>query len=403
MKKIFTGLGLLVVAGMLIAAVVPPSTGGGSGTGDMTKAVYDADDNGIIDAAALPVAGTGDFLADGTVPMTGPLNFAQQDATNIMHLEVEGNATVATNLTAGKQLLSPNFVPISGSTAAAITNGMYSRAANNVNFAAAGYEQIEINSGGLTLQSGLHLDLDGAYIGFGETEDTYFYRDAANTLAQRNGTISQTNRIYGTYTDASNYERLSLYHDGSGDAFVVAGTAGTGGDDQNLNLGTAGAGSIKTSAPLDFNNAAGITNAIYGEFDNLSVDDVSSTTINATTVNAPNWNAGVLSITNMIRPQWTEVTLDGTNAVINMTNSPNFYWSTTTSNYITFSNITEEAQGCILIYTPEGEQINFTNRINNLSTNRYAPVFQSTNQTWIAYSVTFGTDETNVTLGISVK
>jgi len=33
------------------------------------------------------------------------------------------------------------------------------------------------------------------------------YRDAANTLALRNGTNAQTFRVYNTYTDASNYER----------------------------------------------------------------------------------------------------------------------------------------------------------------------------------------------------
>ena len=37
--------------------------------------------------------------------------------------------------------------------------------------------------------------------------DVVLNRDAADTLAQRNGTSAQTSRIYGTYTDASNYER----------------------------------------------------------------------------------------------------------------------------------------------------------------------------------------------------
>ena len=41
------------------------------------------------------------------------------------------------------------------------------------------------------------------------TVDLVLYRDAANTLAQRNGTSAQTIRVYNTYTDASNYERLS--------------------------------------------------------------------------------------------------------------------------------------------------------------------------------------------------
>lgn len=37
--------------------------------------------------------------------------------------------------------------------------------------------------------------------------DAFLYRDAAQTIAQRNGTNPQTFRLYNTYTDASNYER----------------------------------------------------------------------------------------------------------------------------------------------------------------------------------------------------
>ena len=37
--------------------------------------------------------------------------------------------------------------------------------------------------------------------------DTILLRDAAATLAQRNGTTAQSFRVYNTYTDASNYER----------------------------------------------------------------------------------------------------------------------------------------------------------------------------------------------------
>jgi hypothetical protein len=39
------------------------------------------------------------------------------------------------------------------------------------------------------------------------TADTILVRDAANTLAQRNGVNAQTFRLYNTFTDASNYER----------------------------------------------------------------------------------------------------------------------------------------------------------------------------------------------------
>jgi len=42
------------------------------------------------------------------------------------------------------------------------------------------------------------------------TTDLLLHRDAANTLAQRNGTNAQIYRIYNTYTDASNYERAKI-------------------------------------------------------------------------------------------------------------------------------------------------------------------------------------------------
>lgn len=47
--------------------------------------------------------------------------------------------------------------------------------------------------------------------GFGSSgAETRWYRDAAYTIAQRNGTNAQISRIYNTFTDASNYERLNL-------------------------------------------------------------------------------------------------------------------------------------------------------------------------------------------------
>jgi len=57
----------------------------------------------------------------------------------------------------------------------------------------------------------LQLPSGGAYtwtVGYAKTtKDLFLYRDAANTLALRNGTNAQLFRIYNTFTDASNYER----------------------------------------------------------------------------------------------------------------------------------------------------------------------------------------------------
>jgi hypothetical protein len=59
------------------------------------------------------------------------------------------------------------------------------------------------------------------------TSDLILARDAANTLALRNGTSAQTFNIYGSYTDTSNYERLSITVSTTGIVFNSQG-AGTG-------------------------------------------------------------------------------------------------------------------------------------------------------------------------------
>ena len=45
--------------------------------------------------------------------------------------------------------------------------------------------------------------------------DLHINRDAANTLAQRNGVNAQTSRVYNTFTDSSNYERNSTTWSGN--------------------------------------------------------------------------------------------------------------------------------------------------------------------------------------------
>ena len=69
-------------------------------------------------------------------------------------------------------------------------------------------------------------------IGFGAfagSIDLKVWRDAANTLALRNGTSAQAFNIYNTYTDASNYERAIFDWQGSANVLTI-GTenAGTG-------------------------------------------------------------------------------------------------------------------------------------------------------------------------------
>jgi len=102
---------------------------------------------------------------------------------------------------------------------------------------------------------------DTTQIAWGSNQDTRLLRDAAHILAQRNSTNPQTHRIYGTFTDASNYVRASLAAT-STTITLAAETAGTGADDVTLNLTAAGTGTIKCNSQIEY--VAGNTQTTVG-------------------------------------------------------------------------------------------------------------------------------------------
>lgn len=59
--------------------------------------------------------------------------------------------------------------------------------------------------------------------------DLYLYRDAANQLAQRNGTNAQTFRVYGTYTGSTNFERLNIGYNATATAYQIGTEKGSAG------------------------------------------------------------------------------------------------------------------------------------------------------------------------------
>lgn len=67
-----------------------------------------------------------------------------------------------------------------------------------------------------------------ANVGY-SSSDLIILRDAANILGLRNGTNAQTFRLYETYTDASNYSRLSISAPSDGPITFASEAAGTGG------------------------------------------------------------------------------------------------------------------------------------------------------------------------------
>jgi hypothetical protein len=91
--------------------------------------------------------------------------------------------------------------------------------------------------------AGFYGSSNSAGLFLGASYDAVLRRDAADTLALRRSTNAQTLRVYNTYTDSSNYERIQLGW--GGNRFnLVSDAGGTGTATRTLGIGTAGAGTI---------------------------------------------------------------------------------------------------------------------------------------------------------------
>lgn len=99
--------------------------------------------------------------------------------------------------------------------------GMYRHGSDILGFSAAGFNLLKLST------SGFQLADNALPLMFGSAADVVLYRDAANVLAQRNGTSAQAFRLYNTYTDINNYERLRVAWD-SNAAYVQVQKSGTG-------------------------------------------------------------------------------------------------------------------------------------------------------------------------------
>jgi hypothetical protein len=103
------------------------------------------------------------------------------------------------------------------------------------------------NSGGATVYGSL---------GIGGNNDTILARDAANTLAQRNGTAAQTSRIYGTFTargaGTTSLEALEIKSQSAGSVIIqsLKGSAGGTARDIELRHGAVDTNGVITNGTL---------------------------------------------------------------------------------------------------------------------------------------------------------
>lgn len=121
----------------------------------------------------------------------------------------------------------------SGNASGTIKAGSFKSAGDNIYLLDDGNNQIKL---------GLNTLIAWCAGSAGSTGDLYLQRDAANTLALRNGTAAQSCNIYETFTDASNYSRLAITTGGS--VFDIFATQAGSGTARGLRLYTVGATSL---------------------------------------------------------------------------------------------------------------------------------------------------------------
>jgi len=130
-----------------------------------------------------------------------------------------------------------------------------------VRFSSNGTYQLQLGNGGISLAT-------NNFIGFDDGLGSALYPDGGYALAQRRGTNAQTFRVYNTYTDASNYERLGI--NWSSDVLSINTEAAGTGIQRALSLqssgGNVGIGTTTPTALLDVAGSASVSGGLklYG-------------------------------------------------------------------------------------------------------------------------------------------
>ena len=123
-----------------------------------------------------------------------------------------------------------------------------------------------------TLASGRFQFSSPTYLGWSEdgssngTADVRLFRDAANTLAQRNGANAQTFNIYRSYTSASVHNKMSLRNTGVFWFLETSDNGTTGGDPLGVGSGYGGSPNstlVVYGAPINFRSISGNTDTVW--------------------------------------------------------------------------------------------------------------------------------------------
>ncbi len=195
--------------------------------GDVTLLVLDSSDNVRVGSSANAINNISFYTgntARWTIASDGDL-YANTD--NSWDFGRTG-ATRPRSIYWGTQALGPDGSAATPSYgfASETNTGISWGGASLIDFSFGGTLGLRFIGGALSLKNDASVAWSSTSLASG-TRDLFLFRDAANTLAQRNGVNAQTFNLYGTWTNASNYERVTLDHDGT-DARLNSTSAGTG-------------------------------------------------------------------------------------------------------------------------------------------------------------------------------
>lgn len=143
------------------------------------------------------------------------------------------------NIYAGTQFIGPagsEGAPVLVGTGG-LTTGVFFPTTASVGVSVGGAEQLRVIADQIKLDSALSLAWTDNNPG--NTVDLTLRREAANTLALRNGTAANSVRFYNTYTNASNFERTIVGYVGDNTFYLASQALGTG-TVRNITLATGG-------------------------------------------------------------------------------------------------------------------------------------------------------------------
>ena len=223
----------------------------GNDVGGRTELVYQ-DDTGvetqITSLGALNGAAVGlGAAAASRVVLTGAAGLL----TTSSDLAYTSTVLTTALLTRGPDGLAgaPTY---SFSTSGREDDGMFSHADGQLGFSATGISRLMVLNNGITVASDGFISWSAGALPSGP--DTYLYRSGTgNAIEQRNGVNAQTFLVDNTWTNATNYERLSIGW--SGNVCTIQTENAGAGSARNLTITAAGTLTLTTPTIASFVNA----------------------------------------------------------------------------------------------------------------------------------------------------